>query len=104
MCSPSVAVYDESSAVSSSQPGRREEEEEEAEQLMEAQLSRPADGVHALQVARGLGSVQALRLLCYRLSSHALSAVSSPAVSLAVEMVAGQSVALERVCVCVYNG
>ena len=61
---------------------------------MKADISELAECVHALQVARDVQSVQALYLLCRHLVCHPLSAISSPASSLAQRIVAGLSLFL----------
>ena len=62
-------------------------------QLMTSDLCSLGACVRALQVARRVGSVDALSLLCSRLVPHPLSAISRPASRLALHLLAGQHVA-----------
>lgn len=59
---------------------------------MTSDLSRPGDCVRALQVAREVRSLGSLQLLCSRLVCHPLSAISTLAFDLTLELLTGQSI------------
>ena len=67
------------------------EEETLIQQLVNFDLSSPTSCMRALQLAKVEGSERVLPFLCRHLVTHPFSSISSPAASLTIRILAGQS-------------